>query len=148
MKKKLKVYGFRGWRKECPAAPNGNKQTREIVAAHSKAQVKAATNVPAYEIEETGNDEEVKLAMSEPGRIFWQPHMRSNDTNWRKAEKIEGIDAPASAPADYPDAKDAKERLYELREAVRQYLAEYDHPAPDLMLRKQLRDKLTKLVNA
>jgi hypothetical protein len=29
----LKVYGYRGWRDECPPAPNGSKQTREIVAA-------------------------------------------------------------------------------------------------------------------
>jgi hypothetical protein len=79
---KLRVYGWRGWRPECPAAPNGSRQTRDIVAAHSRAEAAriAGEKGPwALDcLEETGNTEEIAQALSEPGVIFWRPN-----TDWK-----------------------------------------------------------------
>jgi hypothetical protein len=87
MKKKLKIYSYQGYRRECPPAPNGSRQTSEVVAAYSKAQVKAIAGVPPSEIHETGNNEDIAKALSEPGRIFWQPLLRHDDKLWRDYEK-------------------------------------------------------------
>lgn len=73
----LKVFGWQGWRSECPPALNGNKQTREVVAAKSKAEVariagkKYANQL--FNLGETGNSLELQLALSKPGVIFWAP---------------------------------------------------------------------------
>ncbi len=75
--KKLKVFGWQGWRPECPSAPNGSKQTREVVAAKSKAEVAriAGKEYPGqlFNLGETGNSLELQLALSKPGVIFWTP---------------------------------------------------------------------------
>ncbi len=75
MPSKLKVYGYLTFRQECPVAPNGSKQTREIVAATSKKAVKLliGDKAPLSEITETGNAVEIAAAMSRPGTIFWTP---------------------------------------------------------------------------
>lgn len=38
MARELKVYGWQGHRSACPPAPNGGKQTREVVAATSQRE--------------------------------------------------------------------------------------------------------------
>jgi len=93
---KLKVYGWTSYRNECPSAPNGTRQTREIVAAFSWAAAHRATgkrdsigqmrNYGGV----TGNAEEVALAVSEPGTVFWCPlHDKySAKCEWRKATKV------------------------------------------------------------
>lgn len=77
MSKKLKVYGWTGWRQECPTGPNGNRQTREVVAASSKKAVREIAGKwdtpPNSELTDTGNEDEIKQAMSEPGVVFWHP---------------------------------------------------------------------------
>lgn len=75
--RKLKVYGWEGWRNECPAARNGNRQTREVVACKSKMAVArvAGVNRPVqlFNLDETGNEQDIAAAMSEPGTLFWRP---------------------------------------------------------------------------
>ena len=70
--KKLKVYGWCGHRLECPEY---HKQTREIVAAPSMAAAaRAAGKNNARQLWnccETGNAQEIKVAMKEPGVVFW-----------------------------------------------------------------------------
>jgi hypothetical protein len=70
---KLKVYGWRGSRKECPAAKNGNKQTREVCVSPSKSKISKATGVPISEICETGNEIEIQVAWQSPGIIYFAP---------------------------------------------------------------------------
>ncbi len=73
----LKVFSWQSFRAECPPAPNGNLQTREIIAARSKAEaVRIAGKKYPYELfnlGETGNHLELELALSKPGIIFWTP---------------------------------------------------------------------------
>jgi len=73
----LKVYAWQGWRSECSKAANGSMQTRELCAAKSKAAVARITGCKyAYQLfnlGETGNELEVKVALSEPGVVFWKP---------------------------------------------------------------------------
>lgn len=77
MRNKLKVYGWQGWRNECPAAPNGGRQTREICAAKSGAEVARIMGVssPArlFNFCETGNSREIEIALRSPGTVFWRP---------------------------------------------------------------------------
>jgi hypothetical protein len=68
----IKVYGWIGYRSENPHPHN--KQTREICAANSKAEVYrivGSNNLP--NICETGNKSEIQIAMSKPGVVFWSP---------------------------------------------------------------------------
>lgn len=75
---KLKVYGWRGHRAECPTAPNGSHQTREIMAANSVAEVLRATgmsrNTWNNDGGETGNPMEIAVAMANPGNVYWKPY--------------------------------------------------------------------------
>lgn len=91
---KLKVYGLRGWRSECPPAPNGSHQTREIVAAKSKAEAARLFDCTLHELDTygsvTGNAEEIAQAMSKPGTVFWV----ALDSRWGK-KKIEWQEAKA-----------------------------------------------------
>jgi hypothetical protein len=70
MKRTLKVYGWQGDRRE---------QTREVVAAYSKAEVRRILGLSAYDnanlfnFAETGNAEEIATALSAPGTVFWKP---------------------------------------------------------------------------
>lgn len=63
--KKLKVYGWYGFRA---------RQTREIVAAHSVAEVLRITGprwLTRDEIVVTGNAHEIETAMRKPGTVFF-----------------------------------------------------------------------------
>lgn len=74
----MKVYGWRGHR---------GKQTREIVAARSAAEVRRITGMSRGDWEfsgcETGNDEEIALAMTKPGIVFWR---ELDGTDWVDTE--------------------------------------------------------------
>lgn len=91
MARELKVYGWIGWRNEAKLAPNGSHQTREIVAAHSVAEVLRIAGITrseyGYSGSETGNDEELAVALAEPGVVFWAALDASNrpGTEWRAA---------------------------------------------------------------
>ena len=78
MARKLKVYGWQGFRTEAgKVARNHRNQTREIAAAPSMAACArlAGENSPRklFNLGETGNDEECELALAEPGVVFWRP---------------------------------------------------------------------------
>lgn len=87
---KLRVFGFTGFRPECPPEPNGSTQTREIIAAHSWAEVQRITEARMSDLRhsgcETGNEEEISVAMTEPGIVFWCPLGDSYRTQrrWRR----------------------------------------------------------------
>lgn len=75
----LKVWGWTGSRHD-PRNTNHHGQTREIVAAPSKAAavraIVAAGDRPpgkGFGPTETGNDGEIAQATTEPGVIFWRP---------------------------------------------------------------------------
>lgn len=76
-RKPLRVYGWQGYRIECPAAANGSHYTREICAAYSQAEVTrlAGVNRPSqlFNLCETGNAEERRLALAMPHSILWKP---------------------------------------------------------------------------
>jgi hypothetical protein len=69
----LKVFGWTGFR----AAAGDQPQTREIVAAKTQAEVLEITGMTRYNFKqsggETGNPEEVRVANSKPGTVFWRP---------------------------------------------------------------------------
>lgn len=78
MPRPLKVYGWKGMRSEARTPRNPyDAQTREIVAAHSAAEVARIADVPRpdhlFNLSETGNAFEIKLAMTFPGQILWRP---------------------------------------------------------------------------
>ncbi len=76
---KLKVYGYRGHRRAAYSTRNTHSQTREIVAATSKAAARqafiaaGAFGCPISECVETGNKKELEVALADPGVVFWQP---------------------------------------------------------------------------
>lgn len=91
---KLKVYGWTGMRPECPPTANGGKQTREVVAATSKKEAARLCDPErpwmrprTSEIDETGNEEEIRMTLAEPGVVFWCPLDSSYraDPEWRRA---------------------------------------------------------------
>ncbi len=91
MARKLKVYGWIGMRWECPPAPNGSRQTHEVCAAPSMAAVARIAGVKypreLFNLSETGNEEAVAKALSEPYVIFWHPlDEHAKDRSWRRDE--------------------------------------------------------------
>lgn len=88
MGRKLKIYGWQGMRRECPAAPNGSRQTREICAAPSMAAVARIMGEKSpralFNLGETGNGMEIAQAMSEPGVVFWKPLNDYYGTFWAR----------------------------------------------------------------
>jgi len=88
MARKLKVYGWCGLRYDmafkaaCRShgreAPRFHDiQSREIVAAHSQAEVARIAGAKGpwqlFNLCETGNEAEILLATSKPGTIFYKP---------------------------------------------------------------------------
>jgi len=75
----LTVYTWRGCRP-------GSSQTREICAAKSRAAVARAAGVKyvkQLDLTETGNEEDIKQALSDPGVIFWCP-LDDRTHDWRR----------------------------------------------------------------
>lgn len=70
----LKVYGWVGFRtrKEGHAG-----QTREIVAAKSMAEAARVAGIKPHYLRtygcETGNPEELRVALADPGVVYWRP---------------------------------------------------------------------------
>lgn len=90
MGKSLKVYGWTGSRNEARTDGNFHGQTREIVAAHSAAEVKRITGMTRTEWEhsgdETGNQNEIEIATARPGVVFWaRLNDRSPSPAWNEA---------------------------------------------------------------
>jgi len=85
MARKLRVYGWIGFRSECQT---NSRQTREIVAASSRAAAAriAGARSPRqlFNLSETGNADELATALAEPGAVFWQP-LDAYSATWRRA---------------------------------------------------------------
>jgi len=81
-----KVYGWIGARPESRVQGNHHGQTREIMAAASVAEVLRLTGMTRGEFNrsgcETGNSEELEIALSKPRVVFWQPLY--GDDHWRE----------------------------------------------------------------
>jgi hypothetical protein len=92
MPRKLKVYGWTGWRQECPPARNGGKQTREICAAPSMAAVArilGIKNPRTLDMCTTGNVAELEKALANPGVVFWSPLDQRDERTWTRAESAD-----------------------------------------------------------
>jgi hypothetical protein len=75
---KLKIYGWQSFRSEAgKIARGGHTQTKEIVAAKSKAAAARAAGYDnprqMFNLHETGNDADIAMAMSHPGDVIWTP---------------------------------------------------------------------------
>lgn len=73
----LKVFSWIGRRTGVTVNPDApwNHQTREVVAARSKAEVGRIVGQDPrnlFNLGETGNKESVDLALSKPGVVFWR----------------------------------------------------------------------------
>ena len=90
MSRSLRVFGYMSQRSESRPAPNGGRQTREIMAAHSVAEVLRTRGLARAEFDrfgsETGNPIEIALAMSQPGVIFWRRLDDYREAEWHAAE--------------------------------------------------------------
>lgn len=88
MARQLKVYSWIYYRHELPARPNGNKQSREVVAAHSVAEVLRLAGITRSEYNWNGGPHAspfaTKLALSEPGTVFYTSLDDRDDSGWRK----------------------------------------------------------------
>jgi hypothetical protein len=77
MTRQLKVYGWTGYRIEARQPGNTHGQTREIVAAHSIAEVSRLTGLTRYYLSgycsDTRNARELEVALAAPGVVFWRP---------------------------------------------------------------------------
>lgn len=86
--KQFRVFGRTGWRRECPPAPNGGRQTREIVAAKTIASARRLFGCTMAQWRcsgcETGNEEEITQAMSKPGVVFWRPLDARKEEEWQR----------------------------------------------------------------
>lgn len=87
MPRPLKVFGYTGYRQAARIENNMLGQTREIIAATTKAEAfrKSGLTKARFDcmVSETGNDEEVAIAMASPGTVFWQPHnYRARTCEW------------------------------------------------------------------
>ena len=88
MSRPVRVFGWQGWRQECPAARNGSHATREICAAKSMAEVARRTGkqraAQLFNLTETRNAVETAIAMNEPGIVFWSPLDQFADRTWTR----------------------------------------------------------------
>mgnify|MGYP007069486498 CR=1 FL=1 len=70
----LKVYRWQSFRTECPTY---HRQTKEVVAARSKAEAArlAGFDRPSqmFNFAEACSDLEIKVAMQSPGTVYWTP---------------------------------------------------------------------------
>jgi hypothetical protein len=77
MPRELKVFGYTGHRREAYKDRNVHGQTREVIATTTKAEAHRMSGLSRAlfdrSVSITGNEEEVALAMSSPGTVFWQP---------------------------------------------------------------------------
>ncbi len=78
------VYGWLGFRTEARTATNHHSQTREIVAARSKAavgRIVGADPRSLFNLGTTGNADERATAQDRPGVVFWRP-LNDHNASW------------------------------------------------------------------
>jgi hypothetical protein len=91
--KPIRVFGWVGQRSEARERYEngrmGHGQTREIVAAKTKAEMMKITGMTRTSfnnlVSETGNAEEIEKANSKPGTVFWQPLNALPGAEWHEA---------------------------------------------------------------
>lgn len=80
--RELAVYGWKGMRPKVG-------QTREVMAAYSKAEVARALNVRSasqiFNLARTGNPSEVAIATASPNQVFWHP-LYELPISWRHSD--------------------------------------------------------------
>lgn len=87
---KIKVYGWMGYRVNCPPALNGSCQTREICATTSMkrlCEILGCKKSELLNLTETGNDDECRIALASPGVIFWRSNSilgKASDDSWTR----------------------------------------------------------------
>lgn len=78
MPRPLKVFGYTGYRREAIMERNVHGQTREVIAATTKAEAFRMSGLTRTQfdqrVSECANDEETALALTAPGTVFWEPH--------------------------------------------------------------------------
>jgi hypothetical protein len=85
--RKLKVYSWQGWRNEIRYSQRCGCATTEVLAAPSIAAVIRITGnrrSDLFNINETGNESAISIAMSEPGVHFWRC-IDDQDGEWKRA---------------------------------------------------------------
>ena len=73
--RKLKVYGWTAYHLRGIEKKQFNHSFRCVVAAGSKAAVLRLLGVRAaslWELQETSNDQEIRVAMAKPGAVFYK----------------------------------------------------------------------------
>lgn len=102
MPKPLKVYLWQSFRSE---APGPHRQTREMTAATSQAEVarRAGVNSPRklFNLGEAGNKNDISCALSDPTAIFWCPINSHGPSKWHKAGTDEVYQSPPTPRARY-----------------------------------------------
>jgi hypothetical protein len=92
---KLKTFGLLLWVNKADPAPNGSRQVRAVVATTSQEKAAKSFRVSLHELAnfggETGNADEIRQAMSDPGTPFWK-----NENGDNKWHRLGGFAAPAS----------------------------------------------------
>lgn len=113
MTRKLKVYGWQSFR----SGVGGHGQTREIIAAKSKAQAARASGNEKprhmFNLCETGNTGELKTALAEPLVVFWRPldqldkdrKYTRDGTDWATIESIIGSSVRGDKVSEAQQAK-------------------------------------------
>lgn len=95
MPRPLKVYSYQGFRSNVPKDEDAHGQTREYVAAASKAAAARAFDasrrgvVRPKDVSETGWPPALEKCLQEPGVVFWTPlnsHYRGSDVKWCRVE--------------------------------------------------------------
>ena len=84
----MKVYGWQGRRIKCSPAENGSRQTREIVAAKSMAEVGRIVGEDPrrlFNLGTTENEAELEVALSDPGVVYWRPIYSRGSDAYRKS---------------------------------------------------------------
>ena len=146
--REIKVYGTRSHRTE---ARQGHNQTREIVAARSKSEairIFKAWGAWIDNVSETGNQIELLIAKSAPGRVFWTELDSHWDAEWRMMS-TEGRDPATnrdklvSVPF-MPDEATAKK----IQEIITARKAELESYAKEAEAEREEEKKLIRLQEA
>ena len=87
----MKVYGCLVWNNDATPAPNGGHQVRHVFVG-TQAAAARAFGISVYELRtyggETGNADEISIAMQNPGVGFWQDE-NAPGKPWRQCKRKE-----------------------------------------------------------
>lgn len=89
MPRPLKVFTYVGHRNAALLPKNVHGQTREIIAATTKAEALTRSGLTRSAFERTAHEttmpEEAEMALASPGVVFWKPRNELADTGvWKQ----------------------------------------------------------------